>query len=139
MNLILGNNPTHHTPLILENTHASLLSHCFVFYSHGFLVLLGCLAGPTVLQPSAFPVGSQPAQTFQGVSCSDRQGFLLQLEQFLFRTEPSSPGRDDTHYLYPPGPACLCTVPSQLVCAWPCLWGSDLQTHSPFGAYSHPT
>lgn len=54
-----------------------------------------------MLQPSAFPVGSQPAQTFQGVSCSDRQGLLLQLEQLLFRTEPSSPGRDDTHCLCP--------------------------------------
>lgn len=44
-------------------------------------VLLGCLAGPTVLQPSAFPVGSQPAQTFHSVSCRDRQGLPLQLEK----------------------------------------------------------
>ncbi|KAI1236749.1 hypothetical protein IHE44_0015002 [Lamprotornis superbus] len=69
-------------------------------------IFLGCLAGATVLQPSAFPVGSQPAQTFQGLSCSERQGLLLQLEkleQLLFRTEPSSPGRDDT-------------IPSQLLC-----------------------
>lgn len=95
-----------------------------------------------MLQPPAFPVGSQPAQTFQGVSCGDRQSLLLQLEkleQLLFRTEPSSPGRDDTHYLYCPGPACLCTVPSRLLCAWTCPWGSDLQGYSPLGAYSHPT
>lgn len=136
-NLILGN---HATPLVLEKTRAPLLSHCFVFYSHDFLISLGCFAGPTVLQPSAFPVGSQPAQTFQGVSCSDRYSLLRQLEkleQLLFRTEPSSPGRDDTHYLG----AVLCkgTVPSQQLAAWTGPWGSDLQAYSPFGAYSHPT
>jgi len=89
-----------------EDRHTPLLSHCFDFYCSVLLVLLCCLSGPTLVQASALPVRAQPAQTFQSVSCSDRQG-LLPVWAGL-----ASPGRDpDAHCLPPPGHACLCAAP----------------------------
>lgn len=111
-NLALGMvPPTPPPPSHRENRHTPLLSHRFDFYSSGFLVLLCCLVGPTMLQPSALPVCAQPAQTFHGISCSDRQGFLLvppgKLEWLLLWAGLSSPGRDSDACYLPAPRTCL--------------------------------
>lgn len=64
-----------------------------------------------MLQPSALPVCAQPAQTFHGISCSDRQGFLLvppgKLEWLLLWAGLSSPGRDSDACYLPAPRTCL--------------------------------
>lgn len=64
-----------------------------------------------MLQASVLPVRAQPAQTFQSVSCSDRQGLLLappgKLEQLLFWAGVPSPGRDPDARCLPLPRACL--------------------------------